>query len=70
MQFQINNVDEQSNNKINLYWPNKTASLNSTHQYTAMGEGFAQNGQISLSVPLSTQHEVITDYYYIQGKNK
>ncbi|XP_028030625.1 uncharacterized protein LOC114243361 [Bombyx mandarina] len=65
--FDINNIEEHSDNKVNLYWPNKTASVNTTHQYSKDAGGFKQTGQIALSVPLSTQHLVNTEYYYLQG---
>ncbi|KAJ8708722.1 hypothetical protein PYW08_010104 [Mythimna loreyi] len=65
--FDINNVEEHSDNKVDLFWPNKTASINTTHRYHKQDKGFTQNGVISLSVPLSRQHLVNTEYYYIQG---
>ncbi|XP_060807756.1 uncharacterized protein LOC106135284 [Amyelois transitella] len=65
--FDINNLDEYSDNKVELFWPNKTASFNNTHHYTKRDQGFVQDGVISLSVPLNTQHLVSTEYYYIQG---
>ena len=52
---------------MNLFWPNKTAAVNMTHRYHKQDKGFKQNGIISLSVPLSRQHLVNTEYYYIQG---
>ncbi|KAH9633240.1 hypothetical protein HF086_017932, partial [Spodoptera exigua] len=64
--FDINNLEESSDNKVNLFWPNKTASVNTTHRYHKRDKGFTQNGEISLSVPLSRQHVVNTEYYYIQ----
>ncbi|CAH1641791.1 unnamed protein product [Spodoptera littoralis] len=64
--FDINNLEETSDNKVNLFWPNKTASVNTTHRYHKKDKGFTQNGEISLSVPLSRQHIVNTEYYYIQ----
>nr|XP_049706191.1 uncharacterized protein LOC110382727 isoform X1 [Helicoverpa armigera]XP_049706192.1 uncharacterized protein LOC110382727 isoform X2 [Helicoverpa armigera]XP_049706193.1 uncharacterized protein LOC110382727 isoform X3 [Helicoverpa armigera]XP_049706194.1 uncharacterized protein LOC110382727 isoform X4 [Helicoverpa armigera]XP_049706195.1 uncharacterized protein LOC110382727 isoform X5 [Helicoverpa armigera] len=65
--FDINNLEEHSDNKVDLFWPNKTASINTTHRYHKQDKGFTQNGVISLSVPLSRQHLVNTEYYYIQG---
>ncbi|CAG9792371.1 unnamed protein product [Diatraea saccharalis] len=64
----INYVEEQSDNKIELFWPNKTASLNSTHQYRPREGGFTQTGTVSLSVPLNTQHLVNTEYNYVQSE--
>ncbi|RVE52154.1 hypothetical protein evm_003227, partial [Chilo suppressalis] len=63
----INYVEEESDNKVELFWPNKTASLNSTHQYKAREGGFTQTGTVSLSIPLNTQHLVNTEYYYVQS---
>ncbi|XP_068624199.1 uncharacterized protein Apoltp [Battus philenor] len=65
--FDINNLDEKSDNKVNLFWPNKTASVNTSHIYTKQENDFTQTGTISLSIPLNTQHLVNTEYYYIQG---
>ncbi|CAH0598289.1 unnamed protein product [Chrysodeixis includens] len=65
--FDINNVEEHSDNKVDLFWPNKTASVNTTHRYHKQEKGFTQNGEISLSIPLARQHLVNTEYYYIQG---
>ncbi|XP_053620364.1 uncharacterized protein Apoltp [Plodia interpunctella] len=66
--FDINNVEEYSDNKVELFWPNKTSSVNNTHHYTKQDNGFIQHGVISLSVPLNTQHMVGTKYYYIQSE--
>ncbi|XP_013168741.1 PREDICTED: uncharacterized protein LOC106118616 [Papilio xuthus] len=65
--FDINNLEEKSDNKVDLFWPNKTASVNTSHVYTKQENGFTQTGTISLSVPLSSQHLVNTEYYYVQG---
>ncbi|KAL4716758.1 hypothetical protein ACJJTC_001914, partial [Scirpophaga incertulas] len=62
----INYADEISDNKVELFWPNKTASINSTHVYVPQDGGFKQTGVVSLSVPLNTQHLVNTEYYYVQ----
>ncbi|XP_075986269.1 apolipoprotein lipid transfer particle [Anticarsia gemmatalis] len=66
--FDINNLEELSDNKVDLFWPNKTASVNTTHRYNKLKNGFTQFGDVSLSIPLSSQHLVKTDYYYIQGE--
>ncbi|XP_072946200.1 uncharacterized protein Apoltp [Epargyreus clarus] len=66
--FDINNVEEFSDNKVDLFWPNKTATINTTHNYKKEDKGFTQTGIISLSVPLQTQHLVNTEYYYVQGE--
>ncbi|KAG6459272.1 hypothetical protein O3G_MSEX011302, partial [Manduca sexta] len=65
--FDINNLEEISDNKVDLFWPNKTATVNTTHNYVKRGNGFQQTGQISLSIPLSTQHLVNTEYYYLEA---
>ncbi|XP_013138334.1 PREDICTED: uncharacterized protein LOC106103192 [Papilio polytes] len=63
----INNLEEKSDNKVDLFWPNKTATVNTSHIYTKQNNGFTQTGIISLSVPLNSQHLVNTEYYYVQG---
>ncbi|CAG9122181.1 unnamed protein product [Plutella xylostella] len=68
--FDINNNDDNSKNKIFVNWPNKTASLNTTHNYLKQDTGFTQTGDISLSIPLNTQHLVTTNYYYVQGEQR
>ncbi|CAB3225976.1 unnamed protein product [Arctia plantaginis] len=65
--FDIDNLEENSDNKIELFWPNKTAAVNTTHRYNKQDQGFKQRGQISLSIPLNSQHLVNTEYYYIQA---
>ncbi|XP_026331633.1 uncharacterized protein LOC113238980, partial [Hyposmocoma kahamanoa] len=65
--FDINNQDQSSDNKVDIFWPNKTVSINTTHHYKKEGPGFTQNGVVSISLPLNTQHLVHTQYYYIQG---
>ncbi|XP_022117827.2 uncharacterized protein LOC110995124 [Pieris rapae] len=65
--FNINNLEEISDNKVDLFWPNHTTSINTTHTYQKQQNGFTQTGTIALSIPLSTQHLVSTDYFYIQG---
>ncbi|XP_028158784.1 uncharacterized protein LOC114351683 isoform X6 [Ostrinia furnacalis] len=62
----INYLDEASDNKVDLFWPNKSASINTTHLYTPQTKGFTQTGTVSLSIPLNTQHLVSTEYYYVQ----
>ncbi|XP_045454917.1 apolipophorins [Melitaea cinxia] len=64
--FYINNLEEMSDNKIDLFWPNNTATINTTHKYQKQNAGFTQNGAISLSIPLSTQHLVNTEYFYVE----
>ncbi|CAK1589697.1 unnamed protein product [Parnassius mnemosyne] len=64
--FDINNLEEHSDNKVDLFWPNKSASINTTHVYKKSENGFTQTGAISLSVPLNTQHLVNTQYYYVE----
>ncbi|CAH0714994.1 unnamed protein product, partial [Brenthis ino] len=64
--FDINNLEELSDNKVDLFWPNKSASLNTTHKYVKQDTGFTQNGAISLSIPLNTQHLVNTEYFYLE----
>ncbi|CAG9568621.1 unnamed protein product [Danaus chrysippus] len=64
--FDINNAEEISDNKVYLFWPNKSATVNTTHVYKKFDKGFTQTGTISLSIPLSTQHLVNTKYYYIE----
>ncbi|KAM3962221.1 LOW QUALITY PROTEIN: apolipoprotein lipid transfer particle [Aphomia sociella] len=66
--FDINNSEDQSDNKVELFWPNKTASINTTDRHSKQEKGFTQTGAISLSVPLKTQHLVTTEYYYIQDE--
>lgn len=51
---------------MDLFWPNNTATINTTHTYKKTDTGFTQNGKISLSVPLNNQHLVNTEYYYIE----
>lgn len=68
--FDINNLEDHSDNKVDLFWPNKTAAVNTTHRYYKQPKGFKQLGQISLSVPLNTQHLVKTKYYYIQDDKR
>lgn len=63
---QINNAEEISDNKVDLFWPNKSATVNTTHVYKKFDKGFTQTGTISLSVPLNTKHLVNTKYYYIE----
>jgi hypothetical protein len=53
---------------VELFWPNKTASLNSSHHYVPYSDGFKQTGTVSISIPLNTQHLVITDYEYLQSQ--
>ncbi|XP_049881187.1 uncharacterized protein LOC126377497 [Pectinophora gossypiella] len=65
--FDINNLEDHSDNKVDLFWPNKSASINTTHSYRKQSEGFTQNGLVSISIPLNTQHLVQTNYYYVQG---
>ncbi|XP_047539341.1 uncharacterized protein LOC125072709 [Vanessa atalanta] len=64
--FEINNIEELSDNKVDLFWPNKSASLNTTHKYIKQDNGFTQLGTISISVPLNTQHLVNTEYFYVE----
>nr|XP_034825791.1 apolipophorins [Maniola hyperantus] len=65
--FDINNVDENSDNRVDLFWPNKTATINTTHVYTKHGKGFTQNGTIAFSIPVNTnQHLVNSEYYYLE----
>ncbi|XP_045507000.1 apolipophorins [Colias croceus] len=64
--FNINNLEEVSDNKVDLFWPNKTASVNTSHTYHKKNTGFTQAGTISLSIPLNTQHLVNTEYFYVQ----
>ncbi|KOB74368.1 Apolipoprotein of lipid transfer particle-I/II [Operophtera brumata] len=66
-EIDINNVEERSDNKVDLFWPDKSASVNTTHVYSKSANGFTQTGVVYLSVPLNTQHLVNTDYYYVQG---
>ncbi|XP_052751003.1 uncharacterized protein LOC113509342 [Galleria mellonella] len=66
--FDINNLEDHSDNKVELFWTNKTASVNTTHLHTKQDNGFTQTGVISLSVPLKTQHLVTTEYYYVQDE--
>ncbi|CAK1547731.1 unnamed protein product [Leptosia nina] len=65
--FDINNLEEVSDNKVDLFWPNKSASLNTTHNYKKQSEGFTQTGTVSLSIPLNSQHLVHTEYFYREG---
>ncbi|CAH2058175.1 unnamed protein product, partial [Iphiclides podalirius] len=64
--FNINNCEERSDNRVDLFWPNKTASVNTTHVFAKLERGFAQIGGVSLSIPLNSQHLVGTEYYYAQ----
>ncbi|XP_041972420.1 uncharacterized protein LOC121728328 [Aricia agestis] len=65
--FNINNEEETSDNKVDLFWPNKTATINTTHKYQKQEKGFTQTGAISMSIPLNTSHLVNTEYYYLEG---
>ncbi|GBP16851.1 Apolipophorins [Eumeta japonica] len=62
----LTNGEESSLNRIELFWPNKSTSINTTHKYTKQSEGFTQSGEISLEIPLSTKHLVNTQYHYVQ----
>lgn len=64
--LQINNADENSDNRVDLFWPNKTATINTTHVYTKNNNGFTQNGTIALSIPVNTQHLINTEYFYLE----
>ncbi|KAI8423691.1 hypothetical protein MSG28_012726 [Choristoneura fumiferana] len=65
--FLLNNLDELSDNKVDLFWLNNTATINTTHTFEKQPGGFRQAGRAAISVPLSTQHLVTTHYLYIQG---
>ncbi|KAI8423688.1 hypothetical protein MSG28_012723 [Choristoneura fumiferana] len=64
--FKLNNLDELSDNKVDLFWLNNTATINTTHTFEKQPGGFRQAGRAAISVPLSTQHLVTTHYLYIQ----
>ncbi|XP_063394239.1 uncharacterized protein LOC134679271 [Cydia fagiglandana] len=68
--FTINNLEEQSDNHVDLFWPNKTATVNTTHTYTNEPAGFKQAGVVAISLPLARQHLVNTDYVYVQGEKE
>ncbi|KAI5644619.1 lipoprotein amino terminal region domain-containing protein [Phthorimaea operculella] len=74
--FDINNLEDRSDNKVDVFWPNttanattpyKTATVNTSHTYKKSAEGFTQDGFVSLSIPINTQHLVQTKYFYVQG---
>ncbi|CAH2241543.1 jg25523 [Pararge aegeria aegeria] len=64
--FDINNADETSDNRVDLFWPNKTAAINTSHIYTKHDKGFTQNGTIALSIPVNTQHLINSEYFYLE----
>lgn len=51
-----------------MFWPNQSALLNATHRVKkGLQNSVGQYGIISLEVPLSTRHIMVTDYSYVEA---